>query len=486
MKKLLFVFCIISLSSAVYSQSESSVFTATGRAGVATTFATDYQALGINPANLGWKPKYEGKHVTFTLSEGAYSIYSEALKKRELKESLFQLNSTDFTYEDKLQAAKDFADAGISVNIDITAIAIAVQIPKVGGFAFGWKEKVNWYSKFSNTATEVMFLGYNAPYFDQKLDAALVDVTDSTDFFDLATSGLTSAPQLFSEILDGSQLTATWVREFNLSYGRAIISTDNISLYGGVGLKYLQGIAIIDLRAENGKLEAFSSISPSFGIDYGSAAATNPSAQTSSSGFLPNSVGSGFAADLGISLIIKEKLKLGIAVNDIGSMTWDGNVYSVKDDTLVDFDTDGFGSLNFFTEIGSNFTSNDGILTWSGENKKTISMPLNMRAGASYQLIIDKLEVGVDAVIPFNDVSGNSNNALVGFGVDFSPVKWLSLSTGISTGGNYKGVNLPVGLTISIPSGTWEMGIATRDVLTYFSSDNPVLSLGFGFMRFRI
>ena len=44
---------LLALPAAAWAQTELSNFTATGRGGVATTFATDYQAIGINPANLG-------------------------------------------------------------------------------------------------------------------------------------------------------------------------------------------------------------------------------------------------------------------------------------------------------------------------------------------------------------------------------------------------------------------------------------------------
>ena len=51
MKNTLLIVLVLS-SFNVFGQIENSSFTATGR-GAATTFVTDYQALGINPANLG-------------------------------------------------------------------------------------------------------------------------------------------------------------------------------------------------------------------------------------------------------------------------------------------------------------------------------------------------------------------------------------------------------------------------------------------------
>ena len=51
MRKYYFLLFATVFSSLAFGQAEMSVFSATGRGGVATTFVTDYQSLGINPAN---------------------------------------------------------------------------------------------------------------------------------------------------------------------------------------------------------------------------------------------------------------------------------------------------------------------------------------------------------------------------------------------------------------------------------------------------
>src|SRR5690606_37144189 len=71
---------------AAFSQIERSAFTATGR-GVATTVVQDYQSIVINPANLAWTDKYE-KRDAFGIAEGGMSLYSEALGRKEFRESI--------------------------------------------------------------------------------------------------------------------------------------------------------------------------------------------------------------------------------------------------------------------------------------------------------------------------------------------------------------------------------------------------------------
>ena len=67
------------------SQGEGSVFTSTGR-GVSTTFATDYQALGINPANLGWDKEFKGKTIAFGFLETGFSFDSKIINNPAVSE----------------------------------------------------------------------------------------------------------------------------------------------------------------------------------------------------------------------------------------------------------------------------------------------------------------------------------------------------------------------------------------------------------------
>ena len=455
------------------AQSEMSVFTATGRAGVATTFVTDYQAIGINPANLGWSPKYEGKKITLSLLEGSYSAFSGALTKPELKQAILNYSSSDtLTNAEKIQAAQDFIEEGLALNADVMALGFAVNLGKAGGLAFMVRDRFQWYSIANETTSQIMFMGYNAPYFDTTVVNANND-----------TVGFSRNPKLFSEILDGSKFKLSWYREFALSYGKQFIDGESFKLYAGAGVKYISGLAYMDIESDNGDFKAFSALTPGFNINYGAAASSNPSTVTQS-GNLPNSVGSGMGFDFGLSAEIGEKLKVGMSVTDIGSITWDGNVYQAADDTLISLQSAGFNSYNLFMEA-ENFVGENGVFTWSGISSVKTNLPTKLRLGASYELIEDKLNMGVDIVSPMNQVSGNFEKMLIAYGLDFKVLKWATISAGFYSGGNY-GFNIPVGLTLNTPSGSWEAGIASRDAITFFAKDNPTISLAFGFLRFRM
>jgi len=147
----------------------------------------------------------------------------------------------------------------------------------------------------------------------------------------------------------------------------------------------------------------------------------------------------------------------------------------------IDWSSSGFDSYNLFEEA-ENIVGEDGLFRWNGLAEKKEKLPTNVRAGASFQPN-EKIEAGLDIVVPLNDVAGSYEKALMAFGIDVTPIPWLRLSTGVTTGGNY-GFNLPMGIVLIVGE-TWEAGVASRDVITFFSQNRPTLSLSAGLLRFK-
>ncbi|MDC3337097.1 DUF5723 family protein [Flavobacteriales bacterium] len=497
MKNFLFASFVFLTIQTGYTQMESSSFTSTGRGG-ATTFATDYQAIGINPANLGWEYKFDGKKVAFGLTEMAYSLHSEALSKDDLRNSFREMingNGDKFTYNEKIEAAENFAQTGLAFNADLGSFGIAYMDEKLGGIGFRINDKIQFYSMLGPTASDLFFKGRTSNYFDLLTYVDTTGLTNDTtiianngnlsaDSAGNVISGQASIPLNFSELFANSQISMSWTREYNLSYGRKLVGLDStFMLYGGVGVKFVQGLALLDMESDGNTLTAFSAASPVFGIDYGTAANTNPSAITTpNNGFMPDPVGKGWGFDIGFNAIIKNKLKIGFSVTNIGSITWDGNVYSAKDTLLFDTENEGLNSYNVVNQLGD-LVGDEGVFSWNGLASKKVNLPTMFRAGASLRFN-DKIELGCDLLLPTNTVPGSLEGAMFGFGADITPVRWLNLSGGFVTGGNYD-FQIPLGITLISKNGSYEMGVASRDAITFFTQNGPTLSLSMGFMRFR-
>jgi hypothetical protein len=169
MKRILSILSVVALANSVTAQYEISSFTSTGRGG-ATSFATDYQACGINPANLGWEAEFEDKKFTMGLTEMSFSLHSEALSKDDLrtefKNAIQNKTTADWTQEEKKQAGQDFANSGLAVNGDLGTFGFACANENVGGIAFRINDNVNMYARLGEVASEMIFMGKYANYFD--------------------------------------------------------------------------------------------------------------------------------------------------------------------------------------------------------------------------------------------------------------------------------------------------------------------------------
>jgi hypothetical protein len=491
MKKIIITLCFL-YAYCTYAQYELSSFCNTGHGG-ATTYATDYQATGINPANLGWDYRYSTKKFTMGFSELTSSIYSEALTKNELRQVVKDLiynNADNFSLLQKREAAKDFTKTGFSINANLGTFGAAFITKHIGGFGFRINDSYQAYCKLGSQAADLIFLGKNASVFDSltylvnSTTGATVSIPNnpnmSPDSAQFVINGYNSAPKQISKILNGSEMTYTWTREFNLSYGRKIFGDSLFALFGGVGIKYFQGLALVNIKSENDQLTGYSSLSPAFNIDYGNA--INQANQIKQSGSLPQPVGSGFGFDFGVNVIIKNRLKLGAAFINAGSIKWNGNLYTVKDTVLFNTTNAGLQNYNVFSQL-KDIIGTNGLLKMEGKKEMVVKLPGLFRFGGS--LILGRFaELGFDCIFSATDVPGKYNKPMIGFGGDFYPVKWLKLQAGYITGGNYN-YSVPLGIIFIGKNGSYEAGIASRDAVTFFTQNGPTLSLSTGFLRFR-
>jgi hypothetical protein len=465
------------ISLAIHSQGEMSAFTSTGRAGVSTTMVRDYQASGINPALLGLfetnaDDLSRDKMFSFGLAESAVSANSDALARPELRSNFFSptvfQGAPQLSAQEKLDAAAQFASAGFALNADVLLMGFAFQPQKnIGGFSLSVKDRFSSSAKFNETGAGIMFRGYN---YSEYFDSLSINGSDTT--------GFSSQPKNFSELFSGTRIQLNWFREFNFSYGRYVLNGDKMKLYGGVGFKFMMGVGFLDMDVNNG-FKAVSAMGPVFHIDYGSM-----STPSSVSGGGLTSVGRGFGTDAGLLFTFgyAQEFKIGISIADFGSIRWNGNVYLGNDTTLNNLSDHGFDSYNFISEAQT-VVGDSGIFSWAGSTDYAVSLPSKLRIGGSYQ-VNNYLEVCGDAIIPLNHAAGNFSSGLYALGLDFKLPKFFRFSTGFSLSNDF-GFNIPLGIYLRSGRGNYEMGIASRDLITFLTKTTPTLSIAMGLLRFH-
>lgn len=457
---------LLALPTAVRAQNELSNFTATGRGGVINTFAQDYQVIGINPANLG---RPSESLVAFTVLEGGAGIASRSLTKPVFRRLLFDYDRPVGPAE-KAELVKGLeGENALNMNVDITTLAFALSLPNNwGGVAISNRQRAGAHLALNRNAADVIINGKNAasvqPYYP-------------------TTGGgpQTLPPPLLSNFLDGTAVQLAWTSEFNVAYGVRVLDMPAFKLSAGAGYRYIQGVGIADIRVEDGKLSAYSAMSPIFDINYGKLASNPQFNAENGTGWL-EPVGRGHGYDLGLSAEVGELVRLGASVTDVGSMNWTGNVVTATDQPLQPTTGTGVQTYNIIKEIAKQLDSNeDNLFTYQAQQKRTAALPAKLRLGAGVRLN-DQFEVGVDFTAPLNEVAGNLPSSFVGLGVDYKPVSWIRLSSGL-TGGSGYGTSLPLGVTLVTP--LWEAGISSRDITGYFNQNAPYYSVALGFLRLK-
>ncbi|HSZ71178.1 MAG TPA: DUF5723 family protein [Cytophagaceae bacterium] len=486
-----FNFCFFSLlfsHTTLYAQIESSAYSATGRAGVGTTMLTDYQALGVNPANIAIRYS-EHKNLTVGFLEASGNVFLQGVSTNDIQQYIQSgKNSDSLNSFQRIQGAQKFSGKAFALNADVMPIGVAYVNDKIGSFAFNVKTSFRYFMDFNLNFTQFAFSSATATNLFPQLitgnqDTVANDPNQYQNYINNKggiKAGYNKNGLSLGSILNNSSYKLSWTTEYALGYGRKLIHLDEQhSLYVGAAVKYVQGLGYVDISAKDGRISGVAAYMPNLTqldsllkIKSGNAA----------SAYRP--VGQGLGFDIGATLELFHDVRVGASVVNIGSITYRDNVYDVSDSvfTTVKYNSDFLGGF-------------DKIVKWKKRGSITVPLATQFRFGASASLLDKRIQVGIDIVQPLNKVAGNYNTTVWAIGGDFFVTRWLRLSTGASFGGNIASVSQGYSTRLAIPfgigfvlgeDGGFEFGIATRDVTTYFlGQTSPLYSAALGVARMR-
>lgn len=471
-KSLRFILALTLLisGSSLFSQLEYGAFNATGSAYTVSSL-TDYQCLGINPANLGWK--HNNHSYNLGIFEMGISIFTEPLTKKQIFNDLMGNANPFSTQAERDAAIKNFDNKRLYMSGSATLLGFSFQKEKIGGFALTVRQRVRWNNKLNLTASEFLFDGYNAPYFELIPDS----IAATGD-----TIGYAKVPQKASLLYHPSEMSHIMYTEYVLGYGRKLVDKDNFKFYAGVDIKYLRGYGMLQYNSiSTNQAEGYQALSPGYGVSY-----NEPTPSQMSGGGL-QTAGSGFGFDIGLSFEVYKKTKIALSVIDIGSITWDGNVYEGENTDIMIMESAGINSYDIFGESDGILSDNTNFGSWNGLAEKRVKLPMHLRFGAHHQLN-EKFEFGTEYYHCLQkEVPGALEESIFALGAKYNPASWVQISTGVTIGG-YVGWDIPFGLVFKPleKSGNtnWELGFAFRDVTSLFTSKDPTISLAFGLLRF--
>lgn len=444
----------------VKAQTDGFLFNYMGM-GAATALATDYQSIGINPANLGFDNDYG---IALEISSVGFSIFSEALLKDDLKN--FGLAPGEvLDVNQQAEYAVSLAEDGLQMNAQTVPLALSFSMGKAGAIALSATLKIDQAFQLGGDASGLFFQGFNYAGY---IDTVLID--ENGELY-----GVSYDPVSLSSLTEGTNLNFSMNSVLSFAWGRQWMNTENLKIYGGIGLNYILSFAYIDFNSSGGEISGQSA----FGFDL---IQTSDYINTYDPSETPaKPVGTGLGVDLGVSADIGERLTVGLAVVQIGKVNYTLNALEFNDvvlDTIRFNGIEGTSTLELIDAI----LEPEEIIGYSGIEDFSVALPTTIRAGASYQLS-EMITLAGDINLPVTSTAQDFSNVQFGGGAKFTLLKYLDLSAGITAGGNY-GLNIPAGFTVNFPF--WEFGIATRDITVLFGEKKPTRSFALGVLRFKI
>ena len=145
MKNLLPILAVMLTGLSASAQSERYAFTETGR-GAVNAFVTDYQALGINPANLAFGNEYQKKY-TLGLGQFFLSNYGEGFTRDELVDAIKGVDDV-LPADEQFDAAQRFANTVLSLDASLLLMGFSVNTESAGNFAFSIGTRFSHFSIF--------------------------------------------------------------------------------------------------------------------------------------------------------------------------------------------------------------------------------------------------------------------------------------------------------------------------------------------------
>jgi hypothetical protein len=377
-------------------------------------------ALGINPANIAIPDQ---GNFNLNIAPTGMRVSTELLTYGLYKEYFTGVDSVGKRWAKRLEPAD--IDKILSqmpelsktrVEAEMMLGGVSFQHPLVGGIGFAI------------------------------IEHAGAVTTLSKDFFRMAVFGLEPAGSVYA--FDGTDATAWWYCEYNLSYGRKLPVDIKFlkDLYAGIGIKFIRGYGISQTIKQKSSFGNYPDPANStqyalrgnidFLTTHAGADFMNKDSHTSFTLFPDVGKGTGF--DIGLSGELINGVRVALSVTDIGKITWDKNV----------IESYGSRSINITGDFSNLEDTLKNIVkgkTRPGEAFDTY-LPTALRLGfvteaseiPGLKFLPGKLILAFDYLQGFNESLGNTTKSRFSLGTEYRVFPVLPLRTGLAFGGGDK------------------------------------------------
>lgn len=406
------------------------------RTGVALSRGLD--AVGLNPAGLALP---EGGTVTIGLFPLGAHVGSDFLDYGLYTKYFTGVESEDgrvarFLSDEDLQDLLNHFDEDVGrfgIDVEARLFGLSVAIENVGGFAF--------------TVT----------------DRGAAQVLLPRDYIEFMANG--NPPGSFYDFSE-TDVRASWTRAYALSFGTEIPVIPGVRWMGaGASVKLVHGFAYYEVERFNTTLHTSDNATLTGTVDFRSRSSKFEHDVKEYRPF-PQPAGKGFGIDIGVASAVNDYLVVAMSVTDIGSVLWKKHVEDTYADTTLIVD-DPLRSeqreavedvVEGNTYPGSAFTSRlPAVLR--------VGVAVNVRQVPAFSDISGEMVVALDYHQGLVEAPGNTSNPRFSLGVEYIPLDWLPLRTGISVGGT-DGFNYALGFGVHF--GVFSFDIGSENVTWLF------------------
>jgi len=392
-----------------------------GMARTVNAVSRGVDALGINPANIAIPGR---GNINFNLAPFGLRVNTELLTYGLYSEYFTGVDSVGKRWAKRIESAdidkilNQMPDLPKTrIDIESMIFGASFQDPSIGGIGLGI------------------------------IDHGGTVATLSKDLFRMAAFGLEPAGSVY--VFDGTEISAWWYREYNLSYGLKLPVEWRFlkDLYTGIGIKFIQGYGISQSIHQTSSFGNYPDpVNPTQytlrgDIDFLTThAGVDFMNENSDASFIlfPAPVGNGIGFDIGLSGELINGVFAAVSVTDIGKISWNRNVIESYNNRSVAIT----GDLSNIEDTLENVTKGMTRQGAAFDTKLPGALRIGFETEASeipvLKYLPGKLVLAFDYLQGFNESLGNTTKPRFSLGTEYYILSVLPLRTGLAFGGGDK------------------------------------------------
>jgi Family of unknown function (DUF5723) len=435
------VVVILSISSGIVWAGERSNIRGMGMARTFVVSSRGLDAVGINPANLAVS---DNSTITFGVLPFGLHVGSDFLNY-QLYTKYFTGVETDsgrvgryLTEQDKQAIINSFHDPLANTTMEVEARLLGFTLRREG------------------------------------LGAIAITVTDRLGAFadvprDYVNFVLNGNPINSSYSFDNMKVEASWLREYAVSIGGFVNVGFMRSFAVGIAAKLVHGFGYYEVQRFNTSLVTDQYATLTGSVDFLSRRAGEDPASARFLGsyqLFPQLAGKGVGFDIGVHGGINKFLSVGLSLTDVGSVVWNQKTQeTVAETTIVIDDPLNQNQRSAIENIVSGRTNSIGRFRTPLPTKLRLGAALEVHKLPAMEHMPGELLLEFDYNQPLVESPYSKIRPRVSLGVEYKPMEWLPLRSGISFGGTDH-VNVALGFGIVLP--LFEFEVASENATWLF------------------